>query len=184
MKKEQILIKLHLSLLDSVLPSTLFVLMESVFPKNMGTGILKRYIFQEQGHDTEHTLFLTSFSRFKRLLQSYDFIGKNNFFFYTHKGNTYFDCLKLEKTFSISIILSPKSFIKHTTLFSVLPQRLQCELNNSSESQLNFNQNFEILSVSSISLQNYLELQRKYLLETSSLEEITQKLFTNFYEQN
>ena len=182
MKKEQILIKLHLFLSDSSLPPTCFSLTESVLPKNMGTGILKRYIFQDKGYDTEHTLFLTSFSRFKQLLSSYDFMKKNNFFYYTRKGNTYFDCLKLEKNFSISIILTSKSFIKHTPLFSVLPQRLQCELNHSSESQFNFNQNPEILSISSISLQNYLELQRKYLLETPSLEEITQKLFTDSNE--
>ena len=182
MKNEQILIKLHLSPADSFLPSVFFSLIESVFPKNMGNGIFKRYIFQNGGYDTEHTLFLTSFSRFKHLLHSNEFLSENDFFFYVQKNNSYFDCLKIKQFFSISIVLPKKSFVKHSTLFSVLPQRLKCELCTPSEFQFDFNQNLELLSISNISLQNHLELQRKYLLEAPSLEEITKKTFTNFYE--
>ncbi len=181
MKNEQILIKLHLSPTDSFLPPVFFSLIESVFPKNMGTGILKRYVFQDNGYDTEHTLFLTSFSRFKHLLHSNEFLSENDFFFYVQKNNSYFDCLKIKQFFSISIVLPKKSFVKHSTLFSVLPQKLKCGLCTPSESQFDFNQNLEVFSIFNISLQNYFELQKKYFLERLSLEEITKKSFTNFY---
>lgn len=176
MKNEQILIKLHLSPTDSFLPPVFFSLIESVFPKNMGTGILKRYVFQDNGYDTEHTLFLTSFSRFKHLLHSNDFLDENDFFFYVQKNSSYFDCLKIKQFFSISIVLPKESFVKHHKLFSLLPQTLWNDLYDFTESQFDFNQNLEVLSIFNTSLQNYFELQKKYFLERLSLEEVLQKI--------
>ena len=158
MKNSYILLTLHLRIEELNFSSDFIVLIESLLPKTMGTGILKRYIFQNNNHDTDNCIFFTPFTRFKYLLRSNDFLNNTDYFFQIKKNNSYFDCLKIDHLLLTNIVISEKRFLKYTT-----------------EPWHTLN-GLSITPISAVSLEKYLDKQQKYLLENSSKQMLLKHL--------
>ncbi len=112
MSKVYFNLKLYFSTTNSAFSSTIFSFTDLLIPSTIEEGTLKTFTFDQNGCNTDHTLFYTPFKRFKKSINT-ELLLEKNYFFFIQKNQTYFDCFKLEQTLTTNIIISKNKFTKN-----------------------------------------------------------------------